>query len=366
MEPSTPTKPKNDEVSLKEVILSIRYWLKYLRSKWKVLGLALVVGAIVGAAYSFFSPREYVAKSTFVLDQENQSNPLSALTGVTSILGGGSTDGSLFSGDNLIWLYTSNRMLGETLLTPVKNDSGKQVLLVNWLIQIDGDLQEAVNNIKKKYGTEYQSIPNISINANQLSLSQNTVLTVAIGRIQKDYLEVANESDNTTGIISVTVTSEDELFSLDFTNTIVSHVNKFYITTQTKKAQEQVDVLQKKVDQFNKSMNQSMYEAASAAQAIPFANPNLPTLEVQPQRKVVDVKVNAAIYTSMVQQLEAAKLTLANETPLIQVVDAPTFPLSAVKWGYVKSAVVFGLIIFILALISVVVYRYYKNVLEQE
>lgn len=362
MEPNTPAKKKNDEISLKEVVLSIQDWVKYLCSRWKVLLIALVAGALVGAAYSFFSPKKYVAKSTFVLDEANQNSAFSALTGgVSSLIGGNSDNGDLFSGDNLIWLYASNRMVGEALLTPVKNDSGKQITLVNWLIRIDGEMQTVVKKIKQRDKT-FQGFPDTLIARNRLSLYQSAVLNAAIGRVTKEYLTVAQEQ-NTTGVIGVSISSEDELFSLNIVNALVSHVNAFYIKTQTQQAQEQVTVLQQKVDEFNRSMNSSMYQAASAAQSIPFANPNLPTLDVAPQRKYVDVKVSSAIYVSMVQQLEAAKLTLADETPLIQIVDAPERPLPINKPGLIMFTII-GVFLFIfLTTIFLIIKESYRKLI---
>ncbi|HET8573169.1 MAG TPA: hypothetical protein VFL76_04790 [Edaphocola sp.] len=363
MDTDKPSGPSHDDVSLKDVLLSVREWLHYLLLQWKILAIALLVGGLAGIAYSYFSPRKYVAKTTFVLDDDSQNGQaLGALAGLSNVLGGGSGDGSLFSGDNIIWLYTSDRMLGKTLLDTVSKD-GKKIILVNWLLQIDGNLQDADNKLREG-DKGYHGFPDKVLNRPQLSRAQGQLLSIAISQIRSKYIQVSNEN-NTVGIVGVTFVSRDELFSFAFANKIVALVNDFYINTKTKKEQEQVAVLQKKVDEFNRNMGTSMRHAANAADAVPNANPMLRALQVKPQREIVDVQVNSAIYTTMVQQLEMAKVALAKETPLIQVVDAPALPLGVIHWGYVKAVCLFGIIFVILALMLLICRRVYRNVLEK-
>ena len=340
----------------------MRAWLHYLLSKWKVLLIALVLGAIVGIAYSLFTPVKYVAKTTFVLDEDSQNgNSLGALAGLSSALGGGSGDGSLFSGDNIMWLYTSDRMLGATLLDTVVDTSGKKIILINWLLQVDEKLNDIDKKLKEQ-NPKYQGFPNRLLSRQELSRSQGQMLNSAISIIKNNYLQTSTEN-NTVGIVGVTFTSTDEAFSLAFVQKIVALVNDFYINTKTQKEQEQVAVLQKKVDEFNNSMGQSMHQAANAADAVPYANPMLHSLDVQPKRKMVDVQVNSAIYTTMVQQLEMAKVALAKETPLIQVVDAPKLPLRASHWSYAKSILIFTFLIAFLTTGFLICRKFYRDVL---
>jgi uncharacterized protein involved in exopolysaccharide biosynthesis len=53
-------------------------------------------------------------------------------------------------------------------------------------------------------------------------------------------------------------------------------------------------------------------------------NPALNVRRAPSARKQVDVQANTAILTELVKQSELAKV-IAQETPLIQVIDRPTF-----------------------------------------
>ena len=45
------------------------------------------------------------------------------------------------------------------------------------------------------------------------------------------------------------------------------------------------------------------------------------------QKALIDVQANGAIYQEIVKQLELAKVSHRNKTPLIQIIDKPTLPL---------------------------------------
>lgn len=313
------------EVSVRDLIILFKKVISYLKAQWKVLLVSVILGALLALVYFFLANAQYVAKATFVLDEQNQTRNFSPNLSAFGIQS--NVDGGLFRGDNLIWLYSSNRMITESLLTEAKNTSGGSEILIETFIRQNTDLQKLANRLGLKEGE-------LGFKAKQekedLTYEQNSLMNSAVGIIRREHLEVATE-DEADGIIAVSFKSSDELFSLNFVTEIVDRVNRFYIETKTKKAAERVAILQKKVDEFNQNLSVSMREAGLAADAIPNSNPNLPGLRVKSQRETVDVTINSQIYGTMVQQLEAAKVDLANETPLIQIIDTPLRPLNVVK-----------------------------------
>lgn len=358
-----PTSPANDDMTLRELVLSIREWICYALSKWVWLLLFALIGLAMGAAYSYFSKATYTATATFVLDEGGSSNNAAgALGGLGSLLGGSSTQEGLFQGDNIIWLYSSDRMLSQMLLSKVKR-AEDSVSLVYWLLDIDKDLQRTVEKIKEN-DPDYKDFPKVVIDKESLSRNQKKVLNAAIKVFRVEYLTVKKE-EKTSGIINVSVASKDELFSLLATESLMNLVNRFYVQTKTLKLKEQVEVLAEKVNEANKQLNTSMYEAAGAADAIPNPNPNLSTLKVRPQREAVDIQVNSASYTAMKKQLETARIALQQETPLIQIVDAPAQPLPVSKPGMVKFMVIGGLLFLFLGTLSLFFRRFIKLALEE-
>ena len=72
---------------------------------------------------------------------------------------------------------------------------------------------------------------------------------------------------------------------------------------------------------------------------------------------------NTAVLTNLVVQLELAKITLRKETPLIQILDKPIFPLERIKIGKAKSAVIGGFVFGFLTIIILISQSLYKKMM---
>src|SRR5690606_2411460 len=59
---------EEDEISVKGLIISIQDWIRYFFSKWIVLLIAGILGALLGLCYSLLKKPQYTATTTFVLE----------------------------------------------------------------------------------------------------------------------------------------------------------------------------------------------------------------------------------------------------------------------------------------------------------
>lgn len=343
-----------EEVTIRDIFISIRKWIRFFRRKWMYILIAFIVGGSIGFLFVKLSKTKYIATTTFIVDAPGGDVQTPSVLG--SILGPGSSNPGLFAGDNLKWLYTSPSMLEKALLTPVPEKNNQ--LLVNWLIEIDEKLKESVKKVKvARFGS--------AVSPENMTLQQRAILKSAVGRLRKDYISVGN-IESTTGVISVTVTSLNEHFSKELSDVLVNTVNSFYIATKTKKTAEQVASLEKKVAEYDRDINRSMYRAASAVESIPNANPNLQTIAVAPQREGVDIQVNSTLYSQMVAQLEAAKVALSKETPIIQIIDAPSYPLSGSKPSLMTYAGGGAILASVLVMMVLFGIRFYKETMAND
>ena len=57
---------------------------------------------------------------------------------------------------------------------------------------------------------------------------------------------------------------------------------------------------------------------------------------------MANLQANQAIYLEVVKQLELAKAAHRNKTPLIQIIDKPSFPLENNRWKFLNT-LAFGL-----------------------
>ena len=90
-------------------------------------------------------------------------------------------------------------------------------------------------------------------------------------------------------------------------------------------------------------------------------NPALNVRRAPSARRQVDVQANTAILTELVKQTELARVVLRKETPLIQVIDRPIFPLKKEKAGKLKSMIAGGLIGGFLIVLILLITRVFRK-----
>jgi len=333
------TPVNNEEVSLKNFILKLQEWWKYLLSRWVVILIAALVGGSAGFIYAYFKKPVYRATLSFALEDDKSSGGLEGALGLASQfgfdLGGGG--GGAFTGDNLLELMKSRSIVEKALLTEVPIKGKRQTL---------AELYISFNNLREGWNKNPR-LRNISFQANadrsKFSLQQDSVLGVFYNNIIKNNL-VVDKTDKKLSIIGINVNSENELFSKNFTEVLAKTVSDFYIDTKTKKSVQNVRILQHQTDSVRRELNAAIYGVASAIDANPNANPTRQVLRATSQHKQVDVQANQAILTQLVQNLELSKMSLRKETPLIQIIDSPILPLEKVQVGKIKEFILGGIV----------------------
>jgi len=356
---------KANETSLKEVIIKLRDWYHYLISKRVTILVVSIVCALLGLTYSFIKKPVYTATTTFVLEESDKGGGLGQMAGLASMVGidiGSLTGGGggIFEGDNILELYKSRTMIEKTLLTKVDID-GKKELLVDRFIEFN-ELRDRWDKKPALKGISFAGLDTMSTNSNHSRL-QDSLLGTIVTDINKDYLLVI-KPDQKLSIIKAEVKATDEYFAKAFNEQIVKHVNDFYIQTKTKRAMLNVSIMQDKTDSVRKVMNGAIYTAAAVNDATPNLNITRQVQRIVPvQRSQFTAESNKAILTELVKNLELSKISLLKETPLIQVVDAPIYPLDRKRFGKLKGIVVGGVLGGFLCVLWLLARRMIKEIL---
>lgn len=329
---------REEEVSLRDIILKLQYIAKYLLSKWYFILIAVILGATGGYFYSSKKKISYTAECTFVVEggQPSQSSGLAALLSGGSVSSGG---GGLFQGGTLLSLYTTRLMLEKTLFSRVQRRDST-LLLIDWYLQIN------------KEGNSWSEVP---------KASRGAKLSAVVSAIASEYVKVESGS-----FVTVKVKSPDELFSLVFSEKLIETVNNFYVATKTKKSLQTLRILDKQADSLRRILTKSMSGAAIATDAYPNANPAMSVLNVEAQKRNIDVQATTSLYSGVVTSLETTKMELRKETPLIQIIDRPMLPLSK-EVPDVRKAIILGAIISS-AIVSILIllHLFYKKLMFNE
>lgn len=346
---------ENDEISLKELIYKGKEWFSYLLSKWKIIVLVGVIGATLGLVYSLTQKPIYTATLTFALEDDKSGGGLGGALGLANTLGigGGGSEG-IFSGSNLNELFKSRLMVEQTLLTPV-NVNGQVISLAEMYIQNNNWRDNWSNNPKFR---NIQFLP--EVNRKYFTRVHDSILGTIYQNLSKSYLSVA-QKDKEIAITSIDVTSHNEQFSLYFCEALAGQVGKFYVNTKSKKARENMRILERQVDSVRTELNGAITGVAVANDNTFNLNPALNVRRAPSAKRQVDVQANTAILTELVKQCELAKVTLRKETPLIQVIDRPILPLKKERLGKVKGLIVGGFLSGFLTVLFLIVRRFLRD-----
>lgn len=341
---------QDSEISIKEIILGLLFWYRFLLSKWLIITIVAVLGGSAGFLYSLTKNSIYTAELTFVLEEEQSGSSLGGYAGIAGQfgidLGGGG--GGAFSGDNLTSLMKSRSMIEKALMTTVT---------INGKIETLAEVYIRINKLREGWIKAESKFANVKFLPGQdpgkFSMDQNTLITAFYNSILASDLEI-DKLDKKSSLLSVQVSSTDELFAKYFTEAVTKEVSDFYIESKTKKSVENLAILQHQTDSVKRVFNSDISGVATSSDANPNPNVARQVLRVPSQRKQFDVQVNQAILSQLVQNLEMAKISLRKETPLIQIIDTPVLPLSVERVDTVKMITIGIIISGILATIMLV------------
>ena len=209
-----------------------------------------------------------------------------------------------------------------------------------------------VRKFLNQYGRGFADSANFTV-------LQDSVLGEVVKKINKESLSVV-KPDKKLSIIKVAFISKDEQFAKAFTDQVVMTVNDFFVQTKTKKAIENVKILQRQADSVKSVMNGAIFSSASTIDATPNLNPTRQVLRAPIQRSQFNAEANKAILTELVKNLELSKISLRKETPLIQVIDKPIFPLDFVKPEW-ETSIPVGALLGIVLIVLILTIQYFKK-----
>jgi hypothetical protein len=190
----------------------------------------------------------------------------------------------------------------------------------------------------------------------------DSILGVIYADLSKNSLTVA-QKDKKIAIISIDVSSNNELFAKYFCESLARQVGLFYVTTKSKKARMNMDILERQTDSIRAELNGAITGVAIANDNTFNLNPALNVRRAPSSRRQVDVQANTAILTELIKQTELAKVTLRRETPLIQVIDRPILPLPKERFGKLKGLVLGGFLGGFLIVLGLIVRRIFKQII---
>lgn len=344
---------EENEVSIEFLMKKIIDFIFFAKKKWKTLIFSSLIGLSIGFSYTLIEKPDYKAVLKFALEEDKGGGSVGGALGIASQLGLdiGSNAG-LFAGSNIIELMKSRFIIEKTLLNIVEIGNKKMTLAEYFL---------KTNQLKLK-NIESVTFNNLN-NRNSFSRKQNQILENIYNYLLKYNINIS-QKDKKVSIISLEVTSTDELFSKLFCELLAKQTSDFYVKIKSEKSKLNVEILQNQVDSVRRQLDNSLYKVASSSDRVYNLNPSLITKSAPTKRNQIDVQANTAVLTQLVANLEISKVTLRKETPLIQVLDSPVFPLEVIKTNKITFSIICSIVFPIITIVVLLFSNFIKKAIN--
>jgi len=337
-------------VVLGDVIESIKRFLGYLRSQFLLIAVFGVLGLVLPLIYRAMQKPAYAASTTFILEEKSATG--GGLAGIASqvgldlgSLGGGGS--SVFSGDNILDIIKSRIIIEKVLLTPILSNSGKT--LADLYLDFTG-LGELLP-VPVSFAIPAASA---SVIAPAHSVYQDSVLYVMYDQIAKKMVSVDRLNKKGT-IFKIVTVSQNQVFSKNFAERLLKETTTYYVNVKTSNAAANVKRLQARGDSLLRVLNAKSYATAS----FQILDPNVAfkSMSVPAEVSSRDKSIVFSIYAEVTKNLEMSRIALVSQTPVIQLLDVPKYPLMDDRKSYFFLGLV-GFIAGIFAAIVLCLYLY--------
>lgn len=342
MSQQNPPHPYEPEFSFKKLFEDRAGDVAYVFRFKKALALVLIIGGLLGALTAWLWTPTYTARLTFVVDDSKSSSTggLSALAGQFGFnldgIGGAS---GVLAGDNVEELIKSHKLIKETLVTAYDST------------QTLADRYAAVNKLDKKW-LKYSPDGNIirfprgGKNNSRLQDSLLHEMTILI--LGGEF--GISKTDKKLSFFEVNTTMKDEKLAYLFCNRMIKQATDFFISTKTKRLRYNVQRLQERADSIGALLNKKTYDLSAANQSLLDVNPAFTKANANVDIRERDKIVLTTVFSETVKSLESSKTMLAQETPTVQIVDEPEYPLKknrlkysiAIPGGFIISGILFS------------------------
>ncbi len=334
----------SDEISLKDLILKIKEWVAYLKTKWWKIAIAGIVGGIIGFVYAWMQPITYTAKTTFVVEDAKSSGGLGGLASLAGQFGvdvGGGGGGGLIAGDNILLYFKSESLAREVLLSPI-SESDKNISLADVYISSHGLKKAWAKNDK----IGQVSFPPVSSNQTFTRLQDSLIQVIIRDRILKKQFSIA-KIDKKAGFIQISITMQNEQLAKLYCDRLLQVAVDRYIDLKTDRQKKTVERLQARADSIANLLSKKTSTTATlqTAASTMDVNPLFKTgTIVATEQTTRDKAMLTAVYGEVIKNLELAKFTLSQETPVIQIVDKAGLPLAFNKESKTATLLIYSLL----------------------
>lgn len=296
--------------------------------KWHFLLIAALVGAAIGYIRIRSKLPVYTSNISFVLSTDPRPN--SGLYNLATQLGFdaiSSNPDNIFSGDNIIELFKSRKLIGAALLSDV--DTKPRQTLLNLIA-------------RKQFKDKYASVGPIGNDLDKFSPAQKMLYQQIISFVEKSFIVFKKDKKLIIYIISVTSTNPEITYYTS--KVLLDETSRYFIETKTKVFASGVKLLQHEADSLANVLSGIFSSTASMNDRTYDLNPAITVQRSGSMFNQAKAAAYDAAYIEVMRNLEIAKVNLQKETPLYRVIDETDLPLIPQKDSMIRHIAITTLI----------------------
>ncbi|MDP3462554.1 MAG: hypothetical protein Q8S18_07180 [Bacteroidales bacterium] len=305
-----------------------------LRNPFKLIAFPLAIGLLAFlVGIIVYQPKQ---KAVYIIAAEEET--ASGFEGLMAQFGldvGGSNPGGVFKGDNLVRLFQTRSMIERALLNKVdyRNDS---IMCADLLFR-------STKHARKK---EFEGV-RFMANRNEHDAITDSALFLTYEYVRDNVLSVS-KPDKKMGFIYVNATHRNPDLAVSFSKVMITTVTDFYIESLTMKARKNLDILRFEADSVRTILDRNL--KTTAIETDLNVNPMWQLMRVDQNRAMIDLQISISLFGELIKNLKLAEISLRKQTPLIQLIEEPRFPLEKVGYKPWKMGLIGMLAGFLIAL----------------
>lgn len=331
MEQQSPKNVLNQDASLEELFIQLRKLLALMKKHRRILIVYPLALILVGVTAALVLRTDKKRAEYIIAAEEETSAGWEGLLAQFGLDVGGSNPAGVFQGESLVRLFQTRTLVERGLLNNVYY-KGDSVLLASLIFS-----QSEYADKKVFAGVQFHK------DRSKHDLLTDSALYLVYKHVKKDLLGVS-KPDKKQSFINVSCTHKDGDLAIVLGGALIKTVTDYYVESLTKKARQNLDVLRLESDSVQRILNENLETSASITDL--NVNPLKQTLRVAQNQAMIELQISVALYGELAKNLKLAEIGLRKQTPLIQIIETPRFPLEKVGlsfWQYVVAGFALGI-----------------------
>ena len=311
-----------------ELVEIVNRFYRFILSQYKVFLILTIIGSSIGLIYGKLQPSTYKAVTTFIVEDKSSGRG-GGLSGLASQFGidvGGLTGGGagMFEGDNIFEIIKSRAIVEKVLLSKIEDEiPEKGQTVAAYYLNISG-LNKTLAS--KNISIKDLKLETLSSETNHTPI-QDSVLYLLYNDIVKNI--AVERKNKKSSIITLEYTSNNPILSIIFEKKLLKQTSDLYIDIKTGNLSRSIEKIQRKADSLESNLTGIYKRSFEIDNSLKLLNANtgIKLNTSSSEAATRDKTVSNTLYAEVVKNLETLKLSLINQTPVIQVLDAAKSPL---------------------------------------